>query len=105
MKQSHITIFESAKERISKECKDHPQLILSAIEIKSHEGDVVTIACEDWITEEKQGALGEELKKAKQIIKEEFEAKELVFQILKDTPETILENKNQLKQTKQINKR
>ena len=93
MKQSHITTFESVKERIGKECKDHPQLILSAIEIKSHEGDIVTIACEDWIIGEKQGALGEELKKAKQIIKEEFEAKELVFQILKETPETILKNK------------
>ena len=62
MKQSHIITFESAKERIKKECKDHPQLILSAIEIKSHEKEVVTIACEDWIIEEKQGVLGEELK-------------------------------------------
>ena len=97
MRESHISTFESAKERIGKECKDHPQLILSAIEIKSHEGDVVTIACEDWIIEEKQGAFGEELKKAKQIIKEEFKAKELVFLILKETPETILKNEKQNK--------
>ena len=47
MKQSPVITFEFAKERIRKECKDHPQLILSAIEIKSHEKDVVTLDCED----------------------------------------------------------
>ena len=93
MKKSYIITFESAKDRIRKECKDHPQLILSAIEIMAHQKDVVTIACEDWIVEEKQGTLGKELKKAKQIIKEEFKANELKFKILKETSEIILQNK------------
>ena len=93
MKQSHIIILESAKKRIERECKKHAQLILLAIEIKTHEEGVVTIVCEDWVIEEKQGILGEELKKAKQIMKEEFKAKELVFKILKETAETIIKTK------------